>query len=456
MSNIKTQISKIIGKSLNKYYPSKLKPVVDDLKFKEEYQGRIIDCMIGEVNDNYITTPETDSNVVKLEHSREGVVQIPSIKGKTILIDESGVETTSPREGCRLISVGEDDDNKLIFLSKNKNFYPFGDFKIPAKSEQTWYDIKGKAYIYGGENVANRTDTWFYLPKGFYKLSANIDNCGFQLITQKEVIVNINASTIFEGGFVCIRVRNSDTTNSFGLSEVMLERFEQHSSVFSSYTPHKIHKTEFLLNEPLRSLPNRVCDEIVESRLIRRTKKYTITGKERFLINLPWETDDILPIYFELNDRLANSYFSSNIFPSLTYSQATDSWKIVRECVRYDSRVIYVFINKNRLKTPNIEGFIDYVERNLFEIIYELAEPIIEELPNSISVQGFDDTTICIENKLTPTVSYKYNALIPFKQEVKSQKEEIEVNTQDIESNIIPFLMDMEYQLMEMEVGDES
>ena len=117
--NIRTQMNKVVGKSLNAYY-QRVKPAIDDIKFKEEYQGRIIDCMVGEVDDNYIETPETDEKVVKLEHSKEGVVKIPRIKGKTILVDADGNETDTPGEGCRLVSVGEEEDNKLIILSKNE------------------------------------------------------------------------------------------------------------------------------------------------------------------------------------------------------------------------------------------------------------------------------------------------------------------------------------------------
>ena len=75
MSNVRTQIGKAIWKSLNSYH-SRVKPKIDELKFKEQYQGRIIDCMVGEVDDNYIETPETDEKVVKLEHSKDGVVKL--------------------------------------------------------------------------------------------------------------------------------------------------------------------------------------------------------------------------------------------------------------------------------------------------------------------------------------------------------------------------------------------
>ena len=83
-------------------------------------------------------------------------------------------------------------------------------------------------------------------------------------------------------------------------------------------------------------------------------------------------------------------------------------------------------------------------------LLYELAEPVITELPNSITLQGFDDTTMYIENEITPTVQYGYNALIPYKKELKTQQQ-VETNTLDIEQNIIPYLMDMEMNLMLME-----
>lgn len=237
--NIRTQMNKVVGKSLNAYY-QRVKPTIDDIKFKEQYQGRIIDCMIGEVDNNYIETPETDAPVVKLEHSKEGLVKIPTIKGKTILVDEDGNETDTPREGCRLVSVGEEEDNKLIILSKNED-------------------------------------------------------------------------------------------NSLS------------------------HKTEILLKEPLRE-----GDYIEGKKIYRNVKQDGLT---------------LIP----------------------------------------------------------------------------LEEPIIEELPNSITLQGFDDTTMYIENSITPTVTYGYNALIPYKEELRTQKEEVETNTLDIENNIIPYLMDMEFNLMLME-----
>lgn len=349
-NNIKTQIGKIIGDTLDSYH-SKVKSKIDDLKFRQEYQDRIIECMVGEVDDNYIKTPETNEPIVKLEYSREGLVKVPSIKGKTILVDADGNETNTPGEGCKLISVGEEEDNKLIILSRNYNF-ELGTF---GNSIDVKYSPKSATNRIRTENLidVNPNNTYIVTCSKGYEISTGMfdkNNICKQNHprTQMKLIIKPNVD-IVKMGIIVRKIDNSDLT----VDDILKANIQIEGDL-------KHHKTEILLNEPLRSLPNGVCDEIVRNQLIRR-------------------------------------------------------------------------VGKNA------------------DILYELEEPIIEELPNSITLQGFDDTTMYIENSITPTVSYGYNALIPYKQELSNQKEEIEINTLDIENNIIPYLMDMEFNLMLME-----
>ena len=341
MSNVRTQIGKVIGKSLNGYH-SRVKPKIDELKFKEEYQGRIIDCMVGEVDDNYIETPETDENIVKLEHSKEGVIKIPQIKGKTILVDADGNETDTPAEGCRLVSVGEEEDNKLIILSKNED-------------------------------------------------------------------------------------------NSLS------------------------HKTEILLNEPLRKINNDIYDEIKEKEVIYRVGHTIFNGEEHWYTTESYglqNAEGYISFYSnKLYNKTPNSKgYKCNLFNYKGYDSGfrqTLDFEGISDGGGY--YMTFVRIKKERLETNDVEGFKNYLKNNPMKVLYVYKEPIIEELPNSITLQGFDDTTIYIENSITPTVTYGYNALIPYKEELRTQKEEVETNTLDIENNIIPYLMDMEYNLMLME-----
>ena len=343
MSNrIKNNLKNLVGQTLNQYY-SKVKPTISDLRYKQEYQNRIIECMVGEVDDNYITTPETDNPIVKLEHSKEGVIKIPQIKGKTILVDADGNETDTPAEGCRLVSVGEEEDNKLIILSKNKNLFD-------GTLELGWLNngvvVSSGGYIHTPNYIKVEPNTpliaWFENLDGFVTIEEYEEDKTYiktTTITTNPLTTQSNCS------FVRIGYKSSDTNLKL--------QVEYNSK--TSYTPHQSHKTEILLKEPLRE-----GDYIEGKKIYRNVKQDGLT---------------LIP----------------------------------------------------------------------------LEEPIIEELPNSITLQGFDDTTMYIENSITPTVQYGYNALIPYKQELLNQKEEVETNTLDIEQNIIPYLMDMEFNLMLME-----
>ena len=438
--NIRTQLNKVVGKSLDAYH-KRMKPAVDELKFKEQYQGRIIDCMVVEVDDNYIETPETDAPIVKLEHSKEGVVKIPSIKGKTILVDADGNETDTPAEGCRLVSVGEE-DNKLIILSKNKNLI----------DKNLIFDMN-KSVDNNGEEVFaqnNALSNKFIKVKGngIYFYSNSIDTNGVRIV-QYDKNFNYLYQDYTRQRYIEMLSETRYIKFQLYTPHISVENFLtygqiEENRVATEYIEPKHHKTENLLQEPLRKLPNGVCDEIVGNKIIRRVGKFILNGNNRW--------GEMTNNRFILIDK--------NIKPNIG-----DGKLITCICNMYESvgRGTLDNYSKNGIGTTytggimivdkNVQSLSDFKEKmnkNPIIVFCELAEPIIEELPNSITLQGFDDTTMYIENSITPTVQYGYNALIPYKEELSQQKEEVEVNTLDIENNIIPYLMDMEFNLMLM------
>lgn len=508
--NVKTQIANVIGQTLNSYH-SKVKPTIDNLKFKEEYQSRIIDCMVGEVDDNYIETPETNEPIVKLEYSKEGLVKVPSIKGKTILVDADGNETDTPAEGCKLVSVGEDEDNKLIILSNNKNLLPT-DLKL-YRVKTIGNDIYNGVVI-ENENAMLKKDT-----EGFYtsidtgwtevaiteliKINPKITYSMFAIskqrnrcynrailfynkdkefigklwdsssIDKKEIVPPLNAKYM-RLQISCQNTKeNNHSIKVFMLYGKMPNNYnfdfweeQQNWLINNGYCIEpKSHKTEILLNEPLKSLPNGVCDEIVGNRLIRRIGKLVLNGTESWRYSPPSSHSPAHPTgegFFMINngefidnvksDSNLNNGFC-NIFSinkNFYYAHFYNNLQGIGWQNYFGNK--YIFIRATE-QFPNnsVEEFKNYLKDNNAILYYELKEPIIIELPNSITLQGFDDTTMYIENSITPTVTYGYNALIPYKEELLNQREEVEINTLDIENNIIPYLMDMEYNLMTME-----
>ena len=465
--NVKTQLNKVIGKSLNGYH-AKGKPKLDELKFKEQYQGRIIDCMVGEVDDNYIETPSTDNPIVKLEHSKEGVVKAPSMKGKTILVDAEGNETDTPAEGCRLVSVGENEDNKIIILSKSPNLvdlnkftkgttrvsnfnvdnekgrvsittnsglYPF----IKYEAEEEIVDLFRNKNVVMKYTVAQKPSNARPIIQAFCKsesrpdgfwisngklIPSDITSISFQIYGNNTNETEVTGTTVYEGVFI-------------GVENLQ-------------FTPFACHKTEILLDEPLRRIDNNVYDEVVGNKIIKRVGKVVLDGSENWYLHKQEEPNGLTAFRVSniVNSPKNNSFVRglSNLLPF--YNWGSRPWAIKHSSIAIDGHsLIYMYTIPN----DNLQDFKQRLSENPIELLYELAEPVIVEMPNTLTLQGFDDTTMYIENEIAPTVQYGYNALIPYKKELKMQQQEVETNTLDIERNIIPYLMDMEMNLMLME-----
>lgn len=440
--NVKSRIGQLVGESINAYN-NKLKPMIEEVELREEYQSRIIECMIGEVDDNYIETPETDAPIVKLEHSKEGLVKVPSIKGKTILVDADGNETDTPAEGCRLVSVGEEEDNKLIILSKNKNLIDkmvVGDIQqetgnlIPDKTGVISGYIKVKPNTnYTLSEQLTATSNWYAI---------------FEYDKNKQLLnyhYNKRMLTSSKTHYVAFKYHSADNISG-------KFQFEE-GSVATTYIEPKQHKAEILLDEPLRSLPNGVCDEIIGNQLIRKVGSLFINGSEdeNWRIGVGSEKFTVTSIFF-IDNKLPNGWYARNKICNILPTTCNSYWLDIESYCNSDAGTrLCIKIDKTRLSTNDVSGLKQWLSENPVTILYELAEPIIEELPNSIALQCFDDTTMYIENSITPTVTYGYNALIPYKEELVKQREEVDNNVLDIETNIIPYLTEIEYNLNRME-----
>lgn len=453
MSNIRTQVGKAIGKTLNSYN-QRVKPLIDELKFKEEYQGRIIDCMVGEVDDNYIETPETDNSIVKLEHSKEGLVKVPSIKGKTILVDAEGNETDTPAEGCRLVSVGEDEDNKLIILSKNKNLF-IGEIEQYFINSSDGENNQWREYWRSKEYIKCTPNDRYFINFKYKDIKRN-GSMFFYDKDKKFISMTHNNPSVTPRNceFVRIAGQGENTGINIDISKVTDIMFCKGANI-SDYIEPKQHKTEILLDEPLRSLPNGVCDKIVGNRLVKRIEENICVGdvSEKWQVRENFSNEEFLTFILFTGKKLTDSkspQYICNIFPNVP-----DVWNKNMIGVTYQQAKgngeELIWLKLKRSEFPNVDTLKEWLKNNNLIIYNEKMCETIVEMPNTLTLQGFDDTTMYIENSITPTISYGYNALIPYKEELKTQKEEVETNTLDIENNIIPYLMDMEFNLMLME-----
>ena len=182
------------------------------------------------------------------------------------------------------------------------------------------------------------------------------------------------------------------------------------------YEPYKESNYSYILNEPLRSLPNGVCDEIdlTTGVLTRRVGKVTFTGREIWggsSVGTQIETKVFQVNYSGINsiNLKASSYVMCEQLPSI---HIFDEPNLEVECVGKtaagtDNKGVYFRISCSKLESQDEIGFKKYLEKNNLTVWYELDIPTTEQLAPQ-QLKSFDVTThIISDNKLMPVVSTK-------------------------------------------------
>ena len=108
---------------------------------------------------------------------------------------------------------------------------------------------------------------------------------------------------------------------------------------------------------------------------------------------------------------------------------------------------------------PNQPIVRQYFNDNPLEFIYQLAEPTYEEIPyelQKIILEGYENGTLFFDTNIPPTATVRYAGETPIVNAIKSNKSNIISNTQDINDNIIPYLMDMDYRVVCLQLATET
>lgn len=154
----------------------------------------------------------------------------------------------------------------------------------------------------------------------------------------------------------------------------------------TTYEPYQEDKTQILLDEPLMRLPNGVCDEITrDGKLIRRVGKVVLNGSENWYSNRVWSSGDYQASYIKITDKLMGKErfnFLCDRF-AVTSQKLDSSSSIISECCfgEINNQVIYLTIKKEKLTSPDLTGFKQWLSQNPTTVYYQLAEPIMTELP---------------------------------------------------------------------------
>lgn len=350
-------------------------------------------------------------------------------KFKNIMLLE-GDYTNTPLEELPFIegiySVGENEENLIRFKSIGKNLFKFKDVKttlgkgvtceidddlnFALKSDTTCnaypsaylhYDrsmFQGKTLTFSCEVINNNPDINITVQVYYTNSDGKIIYIPFGGRTYTHTFSKyIKSDTVILQ--LCLNNTNtSGIANSMIISKIMCEE----KSIKTEYEPYKESTQELQLTEPLRSLPNGVCDEITEDGTeIKRVGKIVLDGSENWevVINSQYTNNRFR---LSLNGKLNNSYIAGGYCDTIPF-YPNKLWNIDTEMIEYDNIRLSI-----RKPFNNVSELQQWLQSNPTTVYYELAEPIITKHNVNMNLKTYDGTThITSDNYLKPTISCK-------------------------------------------------
>lgn len=270
---------------------------------------------------------------------------------------------------------------KNLFDGITRNgYYSDGEFKVDSSNlaNENPIEIKPNTYYTGSGDAPPRMS--------FYDKDMNF------------ISYNPNSST-------CLSPSNAKYMNIHAMNATYFQ-IEEGETV-TPYEPYKESNYSYILNEPLRSLPNGVCDEIdlTTGVLTRRVEKVVLDGNADFIHIYGEQTDTHVACYVrDINpcNKLGENLICNNFTPKDINNNVNEEGVI-----SWLDGCIYFRIAKSKLETPDKYGFAKWLQDNPTTVIYELATPTTEQLTQQ-QLKSFDTTThIVSDNKLMPVVSTK-------------------------------------------------
>ena len=220
-------------------------------------------------------------------------------------------------------------------------------------------------------------------------------------------------TSVLNSEYVYISFRKTDssviTNTEFDEIKQMNVQLEE-SSTATSFEPYQESTYEYILEEPLRSLPNGVADTIEGNKVIRRVAKVVLDGSENWDKSDSEELELTSFFYVNINGKASNTH-DRHLCDRFIYKGNAMSSMGDLECYgAYTSnpKSINIRILKSRLTTNDVSGFKTWLQANPTTVYYELVEPIVTELDETLQLKSYDGTThITSDNYLLPITSAK-------------------------------------------------
>lgn len=311
-------------------------------------------------------------------------------------------------------SVGENDVTeegkypvKIKSYGKNlcDNIYEIGSFSATGEHDISSTRIRTVNYLnVNSNNIYICTEKIATLGLRFYDSSKKWINYNKAIYTNNSVCINVSIPP--KAKFIRFSVVDvTDLNFKVYISDVPIDNY-------SSYVDYQGTMQELLLNEPLRSLPNGVCDEILEDGTeIRRVGKAILDGNKSWKATI---NQDGNSYRYSCNFKFKTSGNQDNINNIICSDLATKNYNDIYNNSEkgittwwsndYKTKTIVVCLNNKY----SLEQFKEWLNNNPITVYYELTEPVITKHNKNMNLKTYDGTThITSTNVLPATISCK-------------------------------------------------
>lgn len=371
--------------------------------------------------------------------------------------------------------VNDEGKYEIEILSKNRtlshedyinhvNSFNIDNIKIKKSGNNLMFTDMGSYY----ENNFDEKRTLKLLPNTRYglKVISNVDTPSNYIISgglnKTKVSNNFYEFATDDSGFVAIYPYSTGTNNLINTPfDIIIEPRDKFPA-----DKLKQNKIKFLINEPLRSVninyKDRLC--IKDGRLAIERK----CGIDKNLHLRNWrmytlkdECPDVAGFYTDVRDmKVHDGALVCDKFKCMERDLLSGNITSNEEFLSGTGGITPYFkvsIKRSKLNTLNAEGFKTYLQQNPVTIVYPLLTPVYEEVLNEygepIMLEGYENGTIYIDSTIVPTTTVRYT---PKMESFKTLKE-VENNnimlTNDVNDNIIPYMMDVDLMIMEKEMA---
>lgn len=359
-------------------------------------------------------------------------------------------------------------NNSTLFYDSNipvsnTSFKPLWEELVYVKNSTTYY-IQFNA-VGNGDVVVNLggTELSATIIEGYNKIEITTPNESTNLLTIDGQGIKISKVVVSEA--LCSGYYK-------GLQSCFEEHMENGKYVCVirgiSLDGNKVNGIKFYLNEPLRGIgdiKDRLCIKDNKLMVERNCSSIIFDGSDDEIWYPTGFGGNATRNTFEISIENSNGHKPltpaiSNLFPNELVEGKPINDNAFRVSTEGTTSYFLFTPSTDIIPYRDTNKWKKYLQQNPVTIVYQLATPTYEEITNEyglpIILEGYENGIIYVDSAVTPTTSIKYtsNNTVPT---TLSNVDNLNTTTQDdINNNIVTYMMDIDMMLTEMEMEDNA